>query len=124
MRKVRAQVVRETARHHDRPPPSVVGGRRAPRGRRYEEVEDLRGASCRSSASSARSPPDFKTDLRFQSSAVFALQEAAEAYLVGLFEDTNLCAIHAKRVTIMPKEACRSDSFREAEGIARTETRS
>ncbi|KAG8299648.1 histone H3.2 [Homalodisca vitripennis] len=42
---------------------------------------------------------DFKTDLRFQSSA-----EASEAYLVGLFEDTNLCAIHAKRVTIMPKD--------------------
>ncbi|XP_045529833.1 uncharacterized protein LOC123717735 [Pieris brassicae] len=36
---------------------------------------------------------DFKTDLRFQSSAVMALQEASEAYLVGLFEDTNLCAI-------------------------------
>ena len=47
---------------------------------------------------------DFKTDLRFQSTAVAALQEAAEAYLVGLFEDTNLCAIHAKRVTIMPKD--------------------
>lgn len=47
---------------------------------------------------------DFKTDLRFQSSAISALQEAAEAYLVGLFEDTNLCAIHAKRVTIMPKD--------------------
>ncbi|XP_044951313.1 uncharacterized protein LOC123401549 [Hordeum vulgare subsp. vulgare] len=47
---------------------------------------------------------DFKTDLRFQSSAVSALQEAAESYLVGLFEDTNLCAIHAKRVTIMPKD--------------------
>ena len=31
-------------------------------------------------------------------------QEASEAYLVGLFEDTNLCAIHAKRVTIMPKD--------------------
>ncbi|RXM36751.1 Histone H2A [Acipenser ruthenus] len=45
---------------------------------------------------------DFKTDLRFQSS--MALQEASEAYLVGLFEDTNLCAIHAKRVTIMPKD--------------------
>ena len=44
----------------------------------------------------------FKTDLRFQSSAVMALQESSEAYLVGLFEDTNLCAIHAKRVTIMP----------------------
>ncbi len=47
---------------------------------------------------------DFKTDLRFQSTAVLALQEASEAYLVGLFEDTNLCAIHAKRVTIMPKD--------------------
>merc|ERR1712178_540428 len=47
---------------------------------------------------------DFKNDLRFQSSAVLALQEAAEAYMVGLFEDTNLCAIHAKRVTIMAKD--------------------
>ncbi|KAL5713963.1 5-hydroxytryptamine receptor 4 [Ranunculus cassubicifolius] len=47
---------------------------------------------------------DFKTDLRFQTHAVLALQEAAEAYLVSLFEDTNLCAIHAKRVTIMPKD--------------------
>ena len=47
---------------------------------------------------------DFKTDLRFQATAIMALQEAAEAYLVGLFEDTNLCAIHAKRVTIMPKD--------------------
>ncbi len=35
---------------------------------------------------------------------VDALQEAAEAYLVGLFEDSNLCAIHAKRITIMPKD--------------------
>ncbi|CAH1252950.1 HIST1H4B [Branchiostoma lanceolatum] len=43
-------------------------------------------------------------ELRFQSSAVLALQEAAEAYMVGLFEDTNLCAIQAKRVTIMPKD--------------------
>lgn len=47
---------------------------------------------------------DFKTDIRFQSAAVLALQEAAEAYLVGLFEDTNVCAIHAKRVTIQPKD--------------------
>ena len=47
---------------------------------------------------------DFKTDLRFQAQAIGALQEASEAYLVGLFEDTNLCAIHAKRVTIMPKD--------------------
>ena len=47
---------------------------------------------------------EYKSDLRFQSSAVLALQEASESYLVGLFEDTNLCAIHAKRVTIMPKD--------------------
>lgn len=47
---------------------------------------------------------DIKTDCRFQSTAILALQEASEAYLVGLFEDTNLCAIHAKRVTIMPKD--------------------
>ena len=42
--------------------------------------------------------------LRFQSGAILALQESAEAYLVGLLEDSNLCAIHAKRVTIMPKD--------------------
>ena len=41
---------------------------------------------------------------RFQATALLALQEAAEAHLVGLFEDTNLCAIHAKRVTITPKD--------------------
>ena len=40
---------------------------------------------------------------RFQAAAILALQEAAEAYLTILFEDTVLCAIHAKRVTIMPK---------------------
>jgi histone H3/H4 len=40
------------------------------------------------------------TDLRFQSSAIGALHESAEAYLVSVFEDTNLAAIHAKRVTI------------------------
>ena len=42
--------------------------------------------------------------VRFQSAAIMALQEASEAYLVGLFEDSNLCAIHAKRVTIIPKD--------------------
>ena len=42
--------------------------------------------------------------VRFQSAAIMALQEATEAYLVGLFEDSNLCAIHARRVTIMPKD--------------------
>ena len=47
---------------------------------------------------------DIRSGLRFQSSAVLALQEAAEAHLVGVFEDANLCAIHARRVTIMPKD--------------------
>ena len=42
--------------------------------------------------------------VRFQSGAILALQESAEAYLVGLLEDSNLSAIHAKRVTIMPKD--------------------
>ena len=47
---------------------------------------------------------DYKDDVRFQKSAFLALQEAAEAYLVRFFEHANLDAIHAKRVTIMPKD--------------------
>ena len=47
---------------------------------------------------------DFKTDLRFQSVVILCLQEAVEAYLVMLFDDANLCAIHTRRVTIMPKD--------------------
>ena len=47
---------------------------------------------------------DFKGWLNFASGAILALQEAAEAYLISLFKDTNLCAIHAKRITIMPKD--------------------
>ena len=45
-----------------------------------------------------------KINIRFQNGAIMALQEASEAYLVGLLEDANLCAVHAKRVTIMPKD--------------------
>ena len=45
-----------------------------------------------------------KTDMHFQGSTIICLQEAAEAFLVSLMEDANLCAIHAKRVTIMPKD--------------------
>lgn len=46
----------------------------------------------------------FRVQLRFQSTAIMALQEAAEAYLVGVFEDTNLCALHGKRVGINIKD--------------------
>jgi histone H3 len=45
-----------------------------------------------------------RTPYRWQGSAILALQEASEAHLVALFEDSNLCAIHGKRVTIMPKD--------------------
>ena len=41
---------------------------------------------------------------RFQAAAIEALQEAAEIFLVGWFEDANTCAIHAKRQTVMPKD--------------------
>ena len=47
---------------------------------------------------------DFKMDLRFTADATYTLQCASEDYLVRLFEDSNLCAIHAKQVTIMPKD--------------------
>lgn len=46
----------------------------------------------------------FRKPYRWQAEAMVALQEAAESHLVGLFEDANLCTIHAKRVTIMPKD--------------------
>ena len=42
--------------------------------------------------------------VRFQSTAIAALQEAAENFIVGLFEDVNLLAVHAKRVTVMPRD--------------------
>ena len=56
---------------------------------------------------------EFKNDLRFQASAILALQEAAESYLVGLFEDANLCAIHAKRVTVMSKDIQLAKHFKK-----------
>ena len=49
---------------------------------------------------------DFKDDLRFQGSAIMALQEASEAYLVNVFEDANLIAHHAKRIPIAPNDLC------------------
>jgi len=45
-----------------------------------------------------------RTEFRWQAQALLALQEAAEAHLVGMFEDANLCTIHAKRVTVFPKD--------------------
>ena len=72
--------------------------------RRYQKTAELLIRKLPFSRLVREVTQDFKTDLRFQAQAIMALQEAAEAYLVGLFDDTNLCAIHAKRVTIMPKD--------------------
>nr|UHA57730.1 histone H3.5 [Crypthecodinium cohnii] len=51
-------------------------------------------------------------DLRFQQSAIEALQEASESYLVSLFEDSNLCAVHGKRVTVMPRDLALAQRLR------------
>ena len=58
-------------------------------------------------------------DIRYQVAAVGALHEASEAYLVGLFEDTNLCAIHAKRITIDPRDIMLARRIRGDDGLFR-----
>jgi len=55
---------------------------------------------------------DDTPDLRFQSLAIAALQEAVEAYLIGIYEDANLCAIHAKRVTLMVNDIVMAQRLR------------
>ncbi|KAF2004365.1 histone-fold-containing protein [Amniculicola lignicola CBS 123094] len=60
--------------------------------------------------------PDPAQPLRWQSQAIVALQEATEAYLVALFHDANLCAIHAKRVTIQQKDIQLARRLRAAFG--------
>merc|ERR1712093_588271 len=72
--------------------------------RRYQKTTDLLLRKLPFQRLVREIAGSFNTELRFQSSAILALQEASEAYLIGLFEDTNLCAIHAKRVTIMSRD--------------------
>ncbi len=72
--------------------------------RRYQKSTDLLIRKAPFQRLVREIATELKVDVRFQSVAVLALQEAAEAYLVRLFEDTNLCAVHAKRVTIMPRD--------------------
>ena len=60
---------------------------------------------------------DYRVGLRFQSSALMAIQEAAETYLVNLFEVANLCAIHRKRQTIAPKDFWLVKAIRHISGI-------
>ena len=72
--------------------------------RRYQKSTDLLIRKANFSRFAREVAQDFKTDLRWKSIAVLALQEASEAYLTTMFEDCNLCAIHAGRVTIQPKD--------------------
>jgi len=72
--------------------------------RRYQKSTDLLVKKLPFQRIVREVAQDFKTDLRFQATALAALQESTEAFMVGLFEDANLSAIHAKRVTIMPKD--------------------
>jgi histone H3 len=71
---------------------------------RYQKTTDLLIRKLPFQCLAREIAVDFNSDIPFQSSALLALQESSGAYLTGQFEDANLCAIHAKRVTIMPKD--------------------
>jgi histone H3 len=72
--------------------------------RRYQKTIDLLLPKAPFARLVREIAQDLKTDLRFQTDTMLALQEAAEAFIIGLMEDTNLCAIHARRITITPKD--------------------
>lgn len=61
---------------------------------------------------------NINNQIRFQSTALFMLQEVAEAFLIGMFEDVNLCALHAKRVTIMPRDFILARRLRRDPGLS------
>lgn len=81
--------------------------------RRYQKTTDLLIRRLPFQRLVREIAQDFRSELRFQSSALGALQEAAEAYLTSLFEDVNFCAIHAKRVTIQAKDMQLARRLRE-----------
>lgn len=72
--------------------------------RRYQKSTDLLIRKAPFARLVKEIAQNYKTDIKWQSTSIMCLHEAAEAFLVGLFEDTNLVAIHAKRCTIMPKD--------------------
>jgi histone H3 len=100
----RKSIARMESGHHKKPHrfrPGTVALREI---RRYQKSTEMLIPKLPFSRLVREIAQDYKDDLRFQATALLATQEAAEAYLVGLFEDSNLCALHAKRVTIMPKD--------------------
>lgn len=100
-RPLQSRVPGGTGRRNRRYRPGTVALREI---RRYQKSTDLLIRKAPFQRLVREIAQDLKIDLRFQSTAVLALQEAAEAYIIGLFEDTNLCALHAKRVTIMARD--------------------
>ena len=72
-------------------------------GRKYQKSTDLLLRKLPFARLVREVAQDFRSDLRFNSHAILALQESAEAYIVDLFEQANLSAIHARRVTLMIK---------------------
>ena len=80
--------------------------------RRYQKSTDLLLRKLPFQRLAREIAQNISGDLRFQAPALAASQEASEAFLVGLMEDSNLCAIHARRVTIMPKDLQLSQRIR------------
>ena len=72
--------------------------------RKYQKIMDLLLRKLPFQRFAREVTQNVRGGLRFQATALAASQEASQAYLIGLLEDTNLCAIHARRVTIMPKD--------------------
>ena len=72
--------------------------------RRYQKSTDLLINKAPFARLVKEIAQNYKTDIKWQSTSILCLHEAAEAYMVQLFTETNLCAIHAKRITIMPKD--------------------
>jgi histone H3 len=72
--------------------------------RRYQKTSDLLIRKLPFQRLVREICQDYRSNIRLQGSALLALQESSEAYLVGLFGDAMLCAIHAKRVTIFPRD--------------------
>eukprot|EP00956_Cyclotella_meneghiniana_P035217 scaffold112761_cov46-Cyclotella_meneghiniana.AAC.1 len=98
--------VRPHHRRREEAPPLSSWHRRPPRDPLYQKSMDMLIHKLPFQRLVREIAQDFKGDLRFQASGVLALQESSEAYLVGLFEDMHLCAIHGKHVTIIPKDMC------------------
>ncbi|MFA6159122.1 MAG: hypothetical protein WC763_05885 [Candidatus Paceibacterota bacterium] len=91
----------ETTKRRHRFRPGTVALREI---RRYQKSTDLLIRKLPFQRLVREIAATFRTDIRFQLSAMAALQESAENYMVGLFEDSNLCTIHAKRITLGPAD--------------------